>query len=96
MCGNGLVFIGVKTKKVKPIEYDERCPDIGDCDILLPEGYFDKICNTPAFINCHHYCNRHNLAKRPMDWITTKASREYKYKYKPRHKERREEGENGS
>mgnify|MGYP001031846692 CR=1 FL=1 len=49
------------------------CPDMGQCPIFATYSFFERICNTPNYINCIHYCKKHNIVYTPFDWLKKKA-----------------------
>jgi len=45
------------------------CPYLQDCGIPVTKDYFSRICNTAAYLNCHHYAKRVGELRRPMSWL---------------------------
>ncbi len=45
------------------------CPYLQDCGIYITKDFFARICNSPAYLNCHHFAKRVNELRTPMDWL---------------------------
>jgi len=45
------------------------CPYLNDCGVPITKDYFARICNTPSYLNCHHYAKRVGELKTPMSWL---------------------------
>ena len=49
------------------------CPYIHDCWVHVTKDYFSRICNTAAYLNCHHFAKRVGELKTPMAWLQKMA-----------------------
>ncbi len=49
------------------------CPDFRKCDTPITRDYYGRICGTKDFTRCHHYSRRHEMLKRPVDWLVSMA-----------------------
>ena len=45
------------------------CPYLQDCGVRVTKDYFARICNTTAYLNCHHFAKRVGELKPPMAWL---------------------------
>lgn len=45
------------------------CPFLHDCGVQVTKDYFTRICNSAAYINCHHFAKRVGELRRPMTWL---------------------------
>lgn len=49
------------------------CPYIHDCRFQVTQDFFKRICNTAAYINCHHFAKMVGELKTPMAWLQKMA-----------------------
>lgn len=45
------------------------CPYLHDCSIRVTKDFFARICNTTAYVNCHHFAKRVDELRTPMSWL---------------------------
>ncbi len=45
------------------------CPYLHDCESHVTKDFFSRICNSPAYINCHHFAKKVGELKVPMAWL---------------------------
>jgi hypothetical protein len=45
------------------------CPYLQDCAVSITKDFFTRICNSPAYLNCHHFAKRVNELRTPMEWL---------------------------
>jgi hypothetical protein len=45
------------------------CPYLHDCGVKITKDFFNRICNSPAYVNCHHFAKKVNELKTPMSWL---------------------------
>jgi len=45
------------------------CPYIRDCGVQITKDFFTRICNTSAYLNCHHFAKRVGELRCPMAWL---------------------------
>jgi hypothetical protein len=45
------------------------CPFLHDCGVPVTKDYFTRICNSTAYINCHHFAKRMDELRTPMAWL---------------------------
>ncbi len=45
------------------------CPYLRDCGVRITKDFFNRICNSPAYVNCHHFAKKVNELKTPMSWL---------------------------
>ena len=34
------------------------CPYLNDCGVYITKDFFRRICNSPSYLNCHHFAKR--------------------------------------
>ena len=49
------------------------CPYIQDCQVKITKDFFNRICNSPAYVNCHHFAKKVNELRTPMAWLQKMA-----------------------
>lgn len=49
------------------------CPYLHDCTIKVTKDFFARICNTAAYLNCHHFAKKVNELRTPMVWLQKMA-----------------------
>lgn len=47
----------------------ERCPYMLDCEVPITRNFFDHICNSTNYTNCHHFAKRVRELHTPMEWL---------------------------
>ena len=45
------------------------CPYLHDCGVKITKDFYNRICNSPAYVNCHHFAKKVNELKTPMSWL---------------------------
>jgi hypothetical protein len=45
------------------------CPYIQDCYVQITKDFFSRICNSPSYVNCHHFAKRVNELRTPIAWL---------------------------
>ena len=45
------------------------CPYIHECETQVTKDYFTRVCNTVAYINCHHFAKMVGELRTPMNWL---------------------------
>jgi hypothetical protein len=45
------------------------CPYLHDCNVFITKDFFARICNSPSYVNCHHFAKKVNELKTPMAWL---------------------------
>ena len=45
------------------------CPYLHDCGIYITGDFFRRICNSPSYLNCHHFAKRVGELRPPMAWL---------------------------
>jgi hypothetical protein len=45
------------------------CPFIFDCNVEITKDFFGRVCETPAYPNCHHFAKRVGELQVPMTWL---------------------------
>lgn len=45
------------------------CPYIHECEVQVTKDYFSRVCNTTAYVNCHHFAKMVGELRTPMSWI---------------------------
>lgn len=45
------------------------CPYIHDCDVQITKDFFNRVCKTPAYTNCHHFAKRVGELQTPIFWL---------------------------
>jgi hypothetical protein len=47
----------------------ESCPYLIDCVAPVTKEFFGRICNSAAYLKCHHFARRVGELKAPMAWL---------------------------
>ena len=55
----------------------ENCPFALDCEASVTRNFFDRICNSTYYPNCHHFARRFGELHTPMEWLQKLAVHEY-------------------
>ena len=45
------------------------CPYLHDCSVAITKDFFSRICNSPSYVNCHHFARRMDELRTPMAWL---------------------------
>lgn len=45
------------------------CPFLKTCSVKITRDYFRRVCNTNAYLNCHHLAKRIGELKAPIGWL---------------------------
>lgn len=45
------------------------CPFLKTCSVQITKEYFLRVCNTNAYMNCHHLAKRIGELKTPIGWL---------------------------
>lgn len=45
------------------------CPYLHDCNVAITKDFFSRICNSPSYVNCHHFAKNVNELRTPMAWL---------------------------
>jgi len=56
----------------------EDCPCLMGCEAPVTRNFFTRICNSPHYLNCHHFARKMDELKSPMAWLQTLAVHEEK------------------
>ena len=54
----------------------EACPYLLHCRVLLTNYFFNRICNSPSYPNCHHFARRIKELRAPLAWLQKLAVHE--------------------
>jgi hypothetical protein len=49
------------------------CPYLHDCGVNVTKDFFIRICNSVAYLNCHHFARKVNELKTPIEWLQKMA-----------------------
>lgn len=49
------------------------CPFLLECNNEVTKNFYQRICNTNNYNNCHHYARRLGILMTPMAWLQKKA-----------------------
>jgi hypothetical protein len=56
-------------------KFDRKsCPFLYDCEVPVTKDYFNRICKSPEYINCHHFAKRMGELYTPMTWLQKMAT----------------------
>ena len=55
----------------------ENCPFAMECEASVTRNFFDRICNSKSYINCHNFARRFGELYTPMEWLQKLAVHEY-------------------
>lgn len=47
----------------------ESCPCMLDCGTIITRNFFDRICNSAGYTNCHHFARRFGELQTPFEWL---------------------------
>jgi hypothetical protein len=47
----------------------ESCPYLIDCVAPVTKEFFSRICNSAAYLKCHHFARRVGELKAPVAWL---------------------------
>ena len=45
------------------------CPYIHECEVMVTKDFFTRVCNTAAYVNCHHFAKTVGELRTPMAWL---------------------------
>ncbi len=45
------------------------CPYLHECRVPITKDFFSRICNSPSYVNCHHFAKKVNELRTPMAWL---------------------------
>ena len=45
------------------------CPYLHDCSFAITKDFFSRICNSPSYVNCHHFAKRMDELQTPITWL---------------------------
>lgn len=45
------------------------CPFFKTCSVQITRDYFNRVCNTNGYLNCHHFSKRLGELKTPIGWL---------------------------
>lgn len=45
------------------------CPYLQDCSVPITKDFFQRICKTPGYLNCHHFAKRVGELQTPITWL---------------------------
>jgi len=54
------------------------CPFLLECNTGVTNNFYQRICNTNNYNNCHHYARRMDILMTPMVWLQKKAVQDNK------------------
>jgi len=49
------------------------CPFLLECNTEVTKNFYQRICNTNNYNNCHHYARKLGELMTPMAWLQKKA-----------------------
>jgi hypothetical protein len=52
------------------------CPHVRGCQATITKDFFSRICNSEAYINCHHFARQMGELITPMFWLQRLAVEE--------------------
>ena len=47
----------------------KSCPYLRNCEVPLPENYFETICNFHSYVKCFHFSRRAEKSMTPAMWL---------------------------
>jgi hypothetical protein len=47
----------------------KSCPCMLDCEAIITRNFFDRICNSAGYTNCHHFARRVGELQTPFEWL---------------------------
>ena len=56
------------------------CPFLLECNTEVTSNFYQRICNTNNYNNCHHYARRLGLLMTPITWLQNKAVKDHNKK----------------
>ncbi len=66
----------IETSEKKEEGTPQSCPDFNTCESRITKGFYDRICNSKQFKQCHFFAMRHGDIKTPVDWLVSMAIQE--------------------
>lgn len=54
----------------------ESCPFALECEASVTRNFFDRICNSTSYTNCHHFARWFGELHTPMEWLQKLAVHE--------------------
>jgi len=62
-----------KFDSITPFNKTKDCPFLLECNTEVTSNFYQRICNTHNYNNCHHYARRLGLLRTPITWLQNKA-----------------------
>lgn len=76
--GDSVVLISTRSEAIQQALKKGDCPYLLVCEALITKNFFDHICNSTSYPNCHHFANRVGELNAPMVWLQKIAVQEGK------------------
>lgn len=62
------------------IDNSKDCPFILECNTEVTKNFFQRICNSKNYNNCHHYARKLGEIMTPIVWLQKTAVQDNKIK----------------
>lgn len=47
----------------------KNCPFLQDCSVPVTKDFFQRVCKSPSYLNCHHFAKRVGELMTPISWL---------------------------
>jgi hypothetical protein len=64
-----LVALTTRSEALQQVLRRESCPFALECDAFVTRNFFDRICNSTGYTNCHHFARRVGELQTPFEWL---------------------------
>jgi hypothetical protein len=74
--GEGRLSVTTRSEAIRLLLHKEKCPYVLDCMVPVTKNFFDHICNSSSYTNCHYFAKRVGELSTPMEWLQKYAVHE--------------------
>jgi hypothetical protein len=65
-----------RSEAIQVIQRSEDCPYLLDCGIPVTKNFFNCLCNSSRYTDCHHFARRAGELQAPLVWLQRRAMHE--------------------
>lgn len=69
-----------ESESIITLNKSKDCPFLLECNTEVTSNFYQRICNTANYNNCHHYARRLGLLMTPITWLQNKAVKDHNKK----------------
>lgn len=74
--GRVRVKMATRSEALQQVLHRGDCPYLLDCGVPVTKNFFNHLCNSARYTDCHHYARRAGEIQAPLVWLQKLAMHE--------------------